>query len=572
MQAYEEQKNRKALSAAIDTLEMLAQRRSSSRLAEQSEKLREKLVQSLFNLVVIGEFKRGKSTLINALLGSAVLPTGAVPLTSVPTVVQSGTRVGVEIFLDSGAKTHCRLNDLGDYVTERGNPNNSRGVILAEVHYECHFLRNGVRIIDTPGTESVYLHNTQTTWQYLPQADAVVMVFVADQPATRSELDLLLSAKKFSAKQFFVLNKVDHLTDEEKEESKKFLEQSLESELGYPCKVFAISAKNGLSYKLKGESDSGFSEFENELVNFSMREKNRTLIDSIRSKIQALVTETRNLLDLEQHGMSMPEAKLEQCLKQFRKAIVTIKRQEDDAEFIVTGEVQKLVKTIEKDLVPVVASNEESLQKEIEHQYELHRSLGNQALIEHLKSELYRRIKEIYDDWKVVEEAKVETSFEAINDRFVEKANQVVANVKQLTNELFEVEVDSHFEVEKLQTKTMHRYSVDDPFTYSLQLLPLLLPEALSKPVIRARFIESAKNELTKNSGRLRADYQERLEASARMFLALFRKRIHEALDEIQSVIERAMLYKASTAERLSSANEELESQKRLLDEIESLL
>ncbi len=87
------------ISKAINILDQLAELRSSNRLHEQSRSLQVKLADFIFNLVVIGEFKRGKSTLINALLGAAVLPTSTVPLTSVATVVRYGNEAKAKISL-----------------------------------------------------------------------------------------------------------------------------------------------------------------------------------------------------------------------------------------------------------------------------------------------------------------------------------------------------------------------------------------------------------------------------------------------------------------------------------------
>ncbi len=57
---------------------------------------RTKLEEEAFNLVVLGQFKRGKSTFINALLGESILPTAIMPLTSVVTILRYGPKLKVE--------------------------------------------------------------------------------------------------------------------------------------------------------------------------------------------------------------------------------------------------------------------------------------------------------------------------------------------------------------------------------------------------------------------------------------------------------------------------------------------
>ena len=73
---------------------------SLTRVAE----LQERLSAERFHLAVLGQFKRGKSTLLNALLGEPLLPTGIVPLTSIPTFLLSGTTRTVRVFFTTADK------------------------------------------------------------------------------------------------------------------------------------------------------------------------------------------------------------------------------------------------------------------------------------------------------------------------------------------------------------------------------------------------------------------------------------------------------------------------------------
>ena len=79
-----------------------------------------KLAEALVYVAVIGEFKRGKSKLINALLGKDVLPTGVTPVTAVPTLVRFGPAARAVIYRAAGSAASIPLAQLPDYVTERG--------------------------------------------------------------------------------------------------------------------------------------------------------------------------------------------------------------------------------------------------------------------------------------------------------------------------------------------------------------------------------------------------------------------------------------------------------------------
>jgi ribosome biogenesis GTPase A len=121
----------------------------------------ESLDASRLRVLVAGEAKRGKSTVVNALLGRDVLPTGVIPLTAVPTtVVQAPDEEGIEIAFTSGRTSRLSLSALPDFCTERGNPGNCRHVADITVGLDATILARGVEIVDMPGAGSVHAHNT----------------------------------------------------------------------------------------------------------------------------------------------------------------------------------------------------------------------------------------------------------------------------------------------------------------------------------------------------------------------------------------------------------------------------
>ncbi len=90
--------------------------------------MKEKLEANTFNLVVVGQFKRGKTCLINALLGADILPVSVVPLTSIVTVLVYGETPGAKVFFKNGKTVDIPVESLSDYVTETGNPKNEKEV------------------------------------------------------------------------------------------------------------------------------------------------------------------------------------------------------------------------------------------------------------------------------------------------------------------------------------------------------------------------------------------------------------------------------------------------------------
>ena len=146
-------------------------RSALARAPEQTADLRQRvqplfarLAEDRFNLVVVGRFNRGKTSLMNAILGVDRLPTGVVPLTSVITTVGYGSKERVVLkFRSRALDMEIPIEDLPQHVTQQGNPGNVRGIVRAEIELPSEILRRGFYFVDTPGLGSVIAENTLTT-------------------------------------------------------------------------------------------------------------------------------------------------------------------------------------------------------------------------------------------------------------------------------------------------------------------------------------------------------------------------------------------------------------------------
>ncbi len=237
------------------------------------------LAEDRFTLAVVGQFNRGKSSLMNAILGLDRLPVGVVPLTSVITKVSYGNpeRVLIE-YEGSQMKGEVALNELADYVTEAGNPGNQRHIAAAELQLPSEFLRRGLFFVDTPGVGSAIAENTATTESFLPEADAVIFVTSFDSPLGREELEFLQKVREHVRKVFFVVNKLDLIAPEQRSHVMAFIRNRLEHEIGIrEPRVFPVSALVGLQAKIAGSTqklmESGLPPLEESLIQFLTTEK-----------------------------------------------------------------------------------------------------------------------------------------------------------------------------------------------------------------------------------------------------------------------------------------------------------
>lgn len=245
-----------ALLRALDELAGLG----TDRDREQITGLKDRLDAARLRVLVAGEAKRGKSTLINALVGQPVLPAGVTPLTAVATTVRYGDDPHVTARYADGHEEKHTLAALPDLVTERGNPGNRRRIADVTVYLDAPLLAGGVELVDTPGTGSVFDWDTRAAHDALETMDAAVFVLTADPPVSAAERDLYKKVTALSVTTFTVLNKADHLNDAGLAEAVTFTRQvlgELAGERDDDPPVYALSARAALD---RG-GDCGFDAF-----------------------------------------------------------------------------------------------------------------------------------------------------------------------------------------------------------------------------------------------------------------------------------------------------------------------
>jgi replication fork clamp-binding protein CrfC len=192
--------------------------------------LRKRLDQTLRRLndpsirvIVVGEFKQGKSKLINALVNAPVCPVDDDIATSVPTVVRHGDPASASVLVpradaeptDEVALERLPINigDLAAYVSERGNPGNAKKLVAAEVFLPRRVLAGGLTLVDSPGVGGLGSTHTLTTLTALPTADAMLLVSDASQEYTEPEIRFLRQAMRITPSVVGVLSKTDLYPD-----------------------------------------------------------------------------------------------------------------------------------------------------------------------------------------------------------------------------------------------------------------------------------------------------------------------------------------------------------------------
>lgn len=152
---------------ALVRLSAIAAELGADRAASEARDLAARVAEGRFYVACVGQFKRGKSTLLNALVGQSILPTGIIPVTAVPTIVRFGERAGARYRSRSGVWRPADIADLAQFVSEALNPGNAKAIEGVEVFVPSALLAGGMCLVDTPGLGSVFSANTEATHAFV---------------------------------------------------------------------------------------------------------------------------------------------------------------------------------------------------------------------------------------------------------------------------------------------------------------------------------------------------------------------------------------------------------------------
>jgi small GTP-binding protein len=285
------------LAEVLRSAEALAATDDDALLQDQFRDLFVRLAEDRFNLVVVGRFNRGKSSLMNAIIGMDRLPTGIVPLTSVITTISYGSTEKVTLtYQQRRLDTEIPLRELPQYITQHGNPGNSRGIATANVQLPAEILRRGFYFVDTPGLGSVVTENTRTTHSYLPEADALLLVTSFESPLSEEELGFLRKTAARALPIFIVINKQDLVAETERDEAVAFLRAHLQVLYGDTTpEIFSISARDGLAAKHSGDAylldASGLPTLEAAFTTFLLEHKRTAFLSNMCGRVGDLVND-----------------------------------------------------------------------------------------------------------------------------------------------------------------------------------------------------------------------------------------------------------------------------------------
>lgn len=258
-----------------------------------------------FLMVMVGPFGSGKSSIINALLGEQVLDVGPIPTTDHIVILRRGAEL--------------QRTRAGDIET---------------VFHPSPLLEN-LSLVDTPGLESVFRTHDEVTRRFLHRADVVLLVMIATQVLTASNLEYLRELKVYGKRVMVVVNQVDLLEETEQQQVRDFVLEQCRMHLGVEPQIWLVSAKRALAAQRETPRDeiawdeSGFADIEDyirrTLGNVArLQQKLETPVQICQNVTRAaltLVQEQQTALDEHRKTLKNIEAQIEQGQREQQRTV-----------------------------------------------------------------------------------------------------------------------------------------------------------------------------------------------------------------------------------------------------------
>ncbi|MDO5336379.1 MAG: dynamin family protein [Eubacteriales bacterium] len=409
------------INTALANMADLCGRLELTEAQEKLENSKNTLTQNKFSVGIMGEFKRGKSTVINALLGQEIMPADILPCSATMNRVTYDTNPRAEVIMHDGTVKNVNIDGIADYVTKTNEDNANRASMVdqAVVYYPCIFCQNGVDIVDTPGLNDDERMD-KISEEIIPKLDAVIMVVVPGAPFSVSEANFVRNKLMASdvGRLIFVVNKIDTIRKPKDRErcvqgikekvQKAVLDKTKEvygedspeyeetkSKVGN-IRIYPISAANALDGRLEHDEDlveeSGIKAFEDGLTYLLTAERGVLQLIKPIQEITAAYTNVKSAAQALKESQKLSAAEFEKRQKEAMEKIEKLraeKRAELQSITVKKNETLAAIKTqipgfydeLEKRLITVAENykvNKASLQTR-EGQEEMLSALSSQV-------------------------------------------------------------------------------------------------------------------------------------------------------------------------------------------------
>ena len=307
-----------SLAGLLQTIERIIAEEELPEFRQPLERLLEKLESPSYEVAVFGRVSSGKSSLLNHLLGAAVLPVGVTPVTAVPVRIRYGEQPALTVRFAGNRVERPGVDQIALYASEEHNPGNRREVLQLLLELPSPILGDGVVFVDTPGLGSLATAGAAETLSYLPRCDLGLLLVSAVTPINEEDLATLHLLNRAGTPAMVLVSKADLIAAGDLERALQYTASVLAGETGEAPSVAAVSvapSHRDLVEGWKAERLQPLLDRHRELAAQSLRRKALALRESVmavlRARLQGTVKAPRPALERTEDSLRRAAAGLE---------------------------------------------------------------------------------------------------------------------------------------------------------------------------------------------------------------------------------------------------------------------
>ncbi|MEI6314915.1 MAG: dynamin family protein [Syntrophus sp. (in: bacteria)] len=508
-----------------DTLQIVSLKRSTDVCRSLVHK------NPLIDVAILGQFKAGKSSFLNSLIGRRLLPVGVIPVTTVITRIQYGEKERTVVSHFDGSKAEISLDDLVEYTSEAKNPGNQKDVAVVDIDLPSLEDYAGLRLVDTPGLGSVFKYHMETSENWLPEVGAAILAISADRPLSEHDLALIRDLLQYTPRIVLLLTKADLLQPDQQREVVQFFEDTLKRELKQGFPIFLYSNRENVEkFKHRMEMELLFKLSANRDAEFGR---------ILQYKVLSLAKSCQSYLEI---------------------ALKTSRQADTDREVLkeqILGEKGNYTQ-IQEDLIVITRTHSIHTRTNIEKYLDRFKRPLHDKLVDTLQPEMHQwrgnlwKITRRYEEWLrenlIVElddiSAKEHKHFfgtlmkaHAGLDRYLESFRALLgANIERVLGVKM---APAEWKLE-ITPPARPDISIGQVFLFHFDLLWFLIPMAIFRGHFERHFISQLANQVYVNTSRLAAQWEERINRAIEEMRKQAANYIREEMATIYSLLSQS--------------------------------
>jgi GTPase Era involved in 16S rRNA processing len=486
----------------------------------------------LIDVAILGQFKSGKSSFLNSLIGKPILPVGVIPVTTAITRVQYGKRERAIVRHFDGQETEMDIGAIEEFTSEAKNPTNQKNVEVVDLELPSLEKYAGLRLVDTPGLGSIFKYHIETSENWLPEVGTALLAISSDRPLAENDLQLIRDLRKHTPKIVPLLTKADLLSPEQQKEVVHFFQTALQRELHEEFPIFL--------YSIRQETERWKQRLENEVFRPLSINREDEFKKILQHKVQSLEKGCLSYLEVAFKTSLQADFDREQLRKQILNEKVNYELIRDEISLI---------------------ARENSLQtRELIQNYleKFHEPQLKKKLVETLQKEVpswkgnLGKLTRRYQDWRreiLAEEIdhiskteykhflgtlkKAHASLSRSLEAFRSLLNQNIEGV--LGVRLAEVDW-------KIEVVEPHQPDIETSRTFDFHfgLIWFLIPMFIFRPLFERHYLNEVPYEVVVNLSRLAAQWEDRINKAIDGMKKQALKYVQDELATIESLLSKA--------------------------------